>query len=66
MPAVAPRCGCYQLGIPMGRIDVLFLTHYHSDHTSGVPDLWLTGWLGSHYARRTKPMRVIGPLRESS
>ena len=52
----------YQLGIPMGRIDVLFLTHYHSDHTSGVPDLWLTGWLGSHYARRTKPMRVIGPV----
>ncbi len=52
----------YQLGIPMGRIDVLFLTHYHSDHTSGVPDLWLTGWLSSHYARRTKPMRVIGPV----
>jgi ribonuclease Z len=52
----------YQLGVPMGRIDVLFLTHYHSDHTSGVPDLWLTGWLSSHYARRTKPMRVIGPV----
>jgi ribonuclease Z len=52
----------YQLGIPMGGIDVLFLTHYHSDHTSGVPDLWLTGWLSSHYARRTKPMRVIGPV----
>jgi ribonuclease Z len=52
----------YQLGIPMGRIDVLFLTHYHSDHTSGVPDFWLTGWLSSHYARRTKPMRVIGPV----
>ena len=51
-----------QLGVPMGRIDVLFLTHFHSDHTSGVPDLWLTGWLSSHYARRTKPMRVIGPV----
>jgi ribonuclease Z len=51
-----------QLGVPMGQIDVLFLTHYHSDHTSGVPDLWLTGWLSSHYARRTKPMRVIGPV----
>jgi ribonuclease Z len=52
----------YQLGIPLGRIDVLFLTHYHSDHTSGVPDLWLTGWLHSHFARRTAPMRVIGPV----
>jgi ribonuclease Z len=51
-----------QLGVPMGQIDVLFLTHYHSDHTSGVPDLWLTGWLSSHYARRTRPMRVIGPV----
>jgi len=51
-----------QLGVPMGQIDVLFLTHFHSDHTSGVPDLWLTGWLSSHYARRTKPMRVIGPV----
>ena len=52
----------YQLGVPMGQIDVLFLTHYHSDHTGGVPDLWLTGWLSSYYARRTKPMRVIGPV----
>ena len=51
-----------QLGVPMGQIDVLFLTHFHSDHTSGVPDLWLTGWLASHYARRTRPMRVIGPV----
>jgi ribonuclease BN (tRNA processing enzyme) len=34
----------YQLKLPIGRIDVQFLTHYHSDHTSGVPDVWLTGW----------------------
>jgi ribonuclease Z len=52
----------YQLGVPLGRIDALLLTHYHSDHTCGIPDLWLTGWLGSYYARRTKPFRVIGPV----
>jgi ribonuclease Z len=52
----------YQLGVPLGRIDALLLTHYHSDHTSGIPDVWLTGWLGSHYARRTRPFRVIGPV----
>jgi ribonuclease Z len=52
----------YQLGVQLGRIDALLLTHYHSDHTSGIPDLWLTGWLGSFYARRTKPFRVIGPV----
>ena len=51
----------YQIGVPIGRIDALLLTHYHSDHTVGVPDLWLTGWLQSHFAARTKPFRVIGP-----
>jgi len=34
-----------QLNVPIGRIDVQFLTHFHSDHTSGVPEVWLTGWL---------------------
>jgi len=51
----------YQLGVPMGRVDALLLTHYHSDHTVGIPDFWLTGWLHSYYARRTRPLRVIGP-----
>jgi ribonuclease Z len=51
----------YQMGVPMGRIDALLLTHYHSDHTSGIPDLWLTGWLEAHYGTRSKPFRVIGP-----
>ena len=50
-----------QLKLPIGRIDVQLLTHYHSDHTSGVPDLWLTGWLQSHFGRRKTPYRVIGP-----
>jgi len=51
-----------QLRVPMGRIDALLLTHYHSDHTSGIPDVWLTGWLQSHFGTRTKPFRVIGPI----
>jgi ribonuclease Z len=51
----------YQLNIPIGRIDVQLLTHYHSDHTSCLPDLWLTGWLQSHYGGRKTPYRVIGP-----
>src|ERR1051325_156722 len=52
----------YQLKVPIGRIDVQLLTHYHSDHTSGVPDVWLTGWLESHFGTRTTPYRVIGPI----
>jgi len=51
----------YQLKVPIGRIDVQLLTHFHSDHTSGVPDLWLTGWLESHFGARKTPYRVIGP-----
>jgi ribonuclease Z len=51
----------YQLKIPIGRIDVQLLTHFHSDHTSGVPDVWLTGWLESHFGARRAPYRVIGP-----
>jgi ribonuclease Z len=50
-----------QLKLPIGRIDVQLLTHYHSDHTSGVPDVWLTGWLESYFGRRKTPYRVIGP-----
>lgn len=35
----------FQLKIPIGKINPLLLTHFHSDHTSGFADLWLTGWL---------------------
>jgi ribonuclease Z len=51
-----------QLGVQLGKVDVLFLTHYHSDHTSGIPDLWLTGWLATPYAQRKTPFHVIGPV----
>jgi ribonuclease Z len=51
----------YQLRIPLGRIDLQLLTHFHSDHTSGLPDIWLTGWLSSSFGARTSPYRVIGP-----
>jgi ribonuclease Z len=51
----------YQLGVPIGDLDALFLTHYHSDHTVGIPDLWLTGWLEAHFGTRSEPLRVIGP-----
>ena len=51
----------WQLKVPLGRVDALFITHYHSDHVSGIPDLWLTGWLAPPFGRRTKPFHVIGP-----
>jgi ribonuclease Z len=43
-------------------IDAVFLTHLHSDHIVGLPDLWLTGWLfGRHF-----PLTVTGPKGTSA
>jgi ribonuclease Z len=47
-----------QLKIPLKNVDALFLTHLHSDHLVGIPDLYLTGWLNG---RRVVPFRVWGP-----
>ena len=41
---------------------MVFFTHYHSDHTVGMPDLLLTGWLPPVFARRIQPMHVVGPV----
>lgn len=51
-----------QIGVPIGKIDALLLTHFHSDHTVGIPDLWLTGWLSSYFGNRRRPFNVIGPV----
>ena len=51
-----------QLSVSMSKINAVFLTHYHSDHTSGLSDVWLTGWLPAPWASRNTPFRVIGPV----
>jgi ribonuclease Z len=48
-----------QLGVRWQDVQGVFLTHLHSDHVVGFPDLWLTGWLivpGRHV-----PLPVWGP-----
>jgi ribonuclease BN (tRNA processing enzyme) len=47
-----------QLNVSYDQIAALFLTHLHSDHVVGLPDLWLTGWLVS---QRSNPMNIYGP-----
>jgi ribonuclease Z len=49
-----------QVGITPAKIDAVFITHYHSDHVHGIPDLWLTGWLQAG-GLRTRAFHVIGP-----
>jgi ribonuclease Z len=39
----------------------MFLTHHHSDHVVGFPDLWLTGWIGRPWGQRSTPLQVWGP-----
>ena len=51
----------HQLEIPFGDITGLFLTHHHSDHVVGFADLWLTGWIGRPWGKRTVPLKVWGP-----
>jgi ribonuclease Z len=51
-----------QLKIPLGKLDVVFLTHYHSNHTAGVPDIWLTGWLAPPYAQSKVAFHLISPV----
>ena len=50
-----------QVGLKLGAINALFVTHLHSDHVVGIPDLWLTGWLEASYAQRKGPFRLYGP-----
>ena len=50
----------WQLRIPLGSAK-LFITHLHSDHTVGIPDLWLTGFLNLPYGGRNGPFEVWGP-----
>jgi ribonuclease Z len=47
-----------QIDTNAAKFDKLFLTHLHSDHTTGIPDLWITGYLRQRYE---KPLRVWGP-----
>ena len=46
-----------QAGITPNQIDKVFLTHLHSDHISGLDDLWITGWVW----QRQQLLNVSGP-----
>ncbi|MGL4314641.1 MAG: MBL fold metallo-hydrolase, partial [Sphingomonas sp.] len=45
-------------GLPIGHVDRLFLTHFHSDHIDGLGALMLLRWTGGS---ATAPLPVSGP-----
>jgi len=53
-----------QVGVRWQDVRGVFLTHLHSDHVVGFPDLWLTGWLVT--PGRKVPLPVWGPAGTSS
>lgn len=44
-------------GLEMPKLSRVFLTHLHSDHTVGLPDLMLSPWV----LERTQPLHIYGP-----
>jgi ribonuclease BN (tRNA processing enzyme) len=44
-------------GLPISGPDALFITHLHSDHTLGYPDVILTSWV----MQRRGALQVFGP-----
>ena len=49
-----------QAGINLAQVSRLFLTHLHSDHVIGIPDLYLTPW--SAGTARQQRFEVWGPV----
>ncbi|MGI9222591.1 MAG: MBL fold metallo-hydrolase [Woeseiaceae bacterium] len=44
-------------GLPLQRLEAVFLTHFHSDHIAAIPEFNLNSWV----AGRPQPLSVIGP-----
>lgn len=55
--ALSPRYGGEIQALSVKNIKRAFLTHLHSDHTTGYPDLILTPWVMG----RDEPLEVYGP-----
>ena len=56
-PGIVRQMAAARLPVRGGPVTALFLTHLHSDHTLGLPDLIFTSWVMG----RRRPLRIIGP-----
>ncbi len=46
------------MGLPIGRIDAILITHFHSDHIADLGEMMLVRWASTGNA---KPVDVFGP-----
>jgi len=53
--AAAVRNGV--VGLEVKKLKIVFITHLHTDHTLGLPDLMFSPWT----LERTEPLHVYGP-----
>lgn len=44
------------LHLPQGRLAMVLITHFHSDHINGLPDVVLGSWASG----RREPLRIVG------
>lgn len=56
-PGVVRQMEAARLRVRGGPVTALFLTHLHSDHTLGLPDLLFTSWVMG----RRDPLPIYGP-----
>ena len=50
-----------QLGLGVGHVDRIILSHYHSDHYAGIFDFAMTGTIRQKFGGRNGPLHVHGP-----
>ena len=48
----------YECGVHINSVTRVILTHLHSDHIDGLPNLWITPWF---LLGRSEPMKFWGP-----
>jgi len=46
-----------EFGLAPSEIDIIFITHLHSDHIVDLYQLYISGW----HTGRTKPFKIVGP-----
>lgn len=51
----------WQKRVAASQVSAVFLTHLHSDHTVGLPDIFLSGALAVPFGARTTALRLLGP-----